>query len=85
MLNLNEITQKPDIKYPIFWEYKVILEAQTKPNSLFEELFVGRDFKFSASNKNSKYQSYNLRVLVMNENERLYFFDELKKRAKFVI
>lgn len=87
MLNLSEIDAKPEIKYPIFWEYKVILDAKDDAPSLFCELLGEKNFEMSRSNHSTqgRYQSYKLRVLVLNENERLSIFELLKSRAKFVI
>lgn len=87
MINLNEIQEKPIINYPSFWEYKVIFDAQTKAQSVFDELLKNKDFSFAPTNtsKNGTYQGYKLKVLVHSEAERLELFEALKIHAKFVL
>ena len=87
MINLNEINAKPIINYPVFWEYKVIFDAATKAQSVFEALLQNKDFSFAPTNtsKNGTYQGYKLKVLVFSESERLELFAALKTHAKFVI
>ena len=84
---LSALGEKPRIDYPILWEYKVIFEADTSAKTLFDGLFGEREFTHAPSkhSKSGKYQSHSLKILVMSEDERLEIFNELKKRAKFVI
>lgn len=87
MVNLSALDEKPLINYPTFWDYKVIFEMHQNAQGIFKEILGEREFEFHHSNESSsgKYQSYKLRVFVDSEKDRLSLFDELKKRAKFVL
>ena len=87
MVNLSALDEKPLINYPTFWDYKVIFEMHQNAHGIFKEILGEREFKFQHSNESSsgKYQSYKLSVYVDSEKDRLVLFNELKKRAKFVL
>ncbi len=87
VLNLNELKQKPIIKYPLFWEYKIILQKDENARIVVEKILLQREFKLSESNssKEGKYKSYLLKVLVNDESDRLCIFELLKKHSKFVL
>ena len=40
MLNLNELKQKPIIKYPLFWEYKIILQKDENARIMVEKILL---------------------------------------------
>ena len=84
--NLNE--PKPFINYPTFLEYKVVFEKQDAVNAIFRKILgEKREFshELSKDSKNSKYQSYTLKVFVLNEKDKNRIFNALKERAKFVL
>ena len=79
---------KPIVKYPAFLEYKVVFEKQDAVNAIFRKILgENRDYshELSKDSKNGNYQSYTLKVFVLNEQDRNRIFDALKKRAKFVL
>lgn len=79
--------KKPEILYPLFWEYKVIFENNADAKNIVKNALGDREhtLEFSKSSQNDKYQSYNLRIFVKNESERLELFSLLKRVAKFVL
>ncbi|QKF93149.1 DUF493 domain-containing protein [Campylobacter sp. CCUG 57310] len=87
MANIHEINEKPDIKYPTLWEYKFILEAGINAQNTIDELVRGREYelKFSKFSSDKKYASYNLKLTVNSEKERLEIFNAIKNRAKYVL
>lgn len=88
MVNICETKQKPNITYPIFWEYKIIINGDQDAKKLVQGVIPGgRDFKLSFSNfsKDKKYASHNLTILVFSEAERLEIFSALKGVAKYVL
>lgn len=78
---------KPAIEYPIFWEYRVIVDRDFDLKGRVEELLKGMKFKLNFSNisKNGNYKSYSLSVFVKSQDERLGLFSSLKKIVKFVL
>lgn len=87
MANICDLNKKPAIEYPNFWEYKLILDADTSAKDIAQEIVGNRKYKleFSKFSSDKKYASHNLSVLVNSENERLELFEALKKRAKYVL
>ncbi len=79
--------KKPEIIYPIFWEYKVIFDSLSDEKSIIKECVGDREYKLQSSHtsKNAKFKSFNLSVLVNNNTERLELFTLLKKHSKFVL
>ncbi len=88
MANLSETNAKPFVSYPTFWEFKVVFEKQDAVNAIFHKI-LGKKREFShelsKDSKNSKYQSYTLKVFVVNEKDKNKIFNALKERAKFVL
>ncbi len=80
-------SQKPEISYPLFWEYKIIINSSDDAKSIASECLGDRSFKLASSKTsgNGHYKSYNLAVFVCCDDERLDIFNQLKKRCKFVI
>lgn len=87
MVNLNACEQKPQIDYPSFWEYKIILLKEQNADELCKEILGQRDFKctFSHTSKTDKYHSFLLRVCVQSEEDRLDIFNKLKSKTQFVL
>nr|WP_211436913.1 DUF493 family protein [Campylobacter curvus] len=85
--NICDLNGKPDIKYPIFWEYKVIFDASEDANAKISQIVKDREHKvkFSKFSKDEKYASYDVSVLVFSEEERLEIFSALKHSAKYVL
>ena len=87
MVNINEINQKADIKYPTIWEYKVIINQDEDIKKICEELLKNKEFTIKDSNSSSsgKYKSYLVSLNVENEKERLDIFEKFKEKSKFVL
>ena len=70
-----------NIKYPIYWEYKVIGEDETKLRTTIKRILVNEDIKIEISkkSKNKKYISLNLKVLILSEENKISIFNNLKK------
>lgn len=81
------LEQKPEISYPTFWEYKVILDKDSDEAQIFSEVVGKFEYSFSPSKSSSsgKFKSFSLNVLVFDEKTRLEIFELLKNRAKFVL
>ena len=80
---------KPQIEYPCEWEYKVIVDAEYDIEALTRPLLGERPYSVarSKSSRGGSYQSYAIRLLVHNEEERRFLFDAFKKadRVKMVL
>jgi len=86
-MTICDLNEKPEIEYPLFWEYKAIFERGKFSQNLLTPILGERNFKIAPSHtsKHGKYESFNISVFVNDENERLLIFKELKKIAKFVL
>lgn len=87
MPSVCDFDKKPDIKYPIFWEYKIILDKNDDEKELVKNLIGTKEhtLNFSKNSGNGKFKSFNLAVLVYSDEERLELFSLLKRYAKFVL
>lgn len=81
--------KKPEISYPCFWEYKLIINSSQKLENIIKETLKDKEYKISKSNKskNNSYESYNVNIFVLSEDERLGLFESFKqnKQIKFVL
>lgn len=81
--------KKPEISYPCFWEYKLIINSSQKLENIIKETLKDKEYKISKSNKskNNSYESYNVNIFVLSEDERLGLFKSFKqnKQIKFVL
>lgn len=81
--------KKPEISYPCFWEYKLIINSSQKLENIIKEALKDKEYKISKSNKskNNSYESYNVSIFVLCEDERLALFENFKqnKQIKFVL
>ena len=73
-------TEKPEITYPCAWQYKLIGRDTDAIHQLIRETLGGKDFKAKEGNRSrsGKFTTINVEVLVMNEDERLYFFETFR-------
>lgn len=88
MANIYDLNdKKPEISYPIFWEYKVIFNADESAKDKIYDIVGTREHKITLSkmSRDKKYASYDLSVLVLSEQERLEIFSALKHSAKYVL
>jgi putative lipoic acid-binding regulatory protein len=81
--------KKPEISYPTNWEYKVIGEDKAKTKKAVKDIVNDKEhtIKESKKSKTGKYTSFSVNVLVFNEDERLFFFEEFSKHKeiKYVV
>ncbi len=82
-----DLNKEPEIIYPNFWEYKIIVLDSENAHALAQGEVGERQHKItpSKSSKEGKYKSYNLSVLVNSNQERLEIFSALKRVCKYVL
>ncbi|QQF52677.1 HP0495 family protein [Campylobacter fetus] len=87
MANVCDFNEKPEIVYPIFWEYKIILDKDSDEKNVIKECVGNRNYTldFSKNSAEGKFKSFNLAVLVNSDEERLELFSLLKRYSKFVL
>ena len=76
---------KPKIDYPLIWEYTIFVPLDRDEKELIASTLGICEHKLTASNKNAKYKSFKLNLLVRSENERLEIFAKLKATCAFVL
>lgn len=76
---------KPKIDYPLIWEYTIFVPLDRDEKELIASTLGICEHKLTASNKNTKYKSFKLNLLVRSENERLEIFAKLKATCAFVL
>ena len=76
---------KPKIDYPLIWEYTIFVPLDRDEKELIASTLGICEHKLTASNKNAKYTSFKLNLLVRSENERLEIFAKLKAACAFVL
>ena len=76
---------KPKIDYPLIWEYTIFVPLDRDEKELIASTLGICEHKLTASNKNAKYKSFKLNLLVRSENERLEIFAKLKAVCTFVL
>ena len=76
---------KPKIDYPLIWEYTIFVPLDRNEKELIASTLGICEHKLTASNKNAKYKSFKLNLLVRSENERLEIFAKLKAACVFVL
>lgn len=76
---------KPKIDYPLIWEYVIFMPLDRDEKELIASTLGICEHKLTASNKNAKYKSFKLNLLVRSENERLEIFAKLKTACAFVL
>ena len=80
MVNLSE-NKKAKIKYPCKWGYRIIVDKETIIESVIFDVLDEVKYEISRSNtsRNGKYQSYNVSIEIISEQERLKLFDSFKR------
>ena len=76
---------KPKSDYPLIWEYTIFVPLDRDEKELIANTLGICEHKLTASNKNTKYKSFKLNLLVRSENERLEIFAKLKATCAFVL
>lgn len=82
-----DLNKEPEISYPNFWEYKIIVPRSENAEAIARGIVGERQHKItpSKSSKEGKYKSYNLSVLVNSNQERLEIFSALRRVCKYVL
>lgn len=81
MVTLNEIPKEVEIEYPCRWIYKIVIGSNQEIESVIKSIIDQREYKITKSKKSKKgkYTSYNLDLLVHNDDDRRIIYEELKK------
>ena len=79
--------KKPEISYPNFWTYRVIVDTKENAKAKVEEKISNYEYKITLSKHSSggKYMSFEVSVKVASQNERDEIFEKLKEISKFVL
>jgi len=82
-----DLNKEPEIIYPNFWEYKIILDASTQKREQIDEILKGENYKidFSRFSNGGKYMSFNASVFVNSDTHRNEIFERLKAHFKYVL
>ena len=79
---------KPEIDYPLSWEYKLIIKDKELLETIIKNVLEDKahTIKPSKVSKKGKYTSFNILIIVNDEKERLSIFDDFKnhKDVSFV-
>lgn len=81
VVSINAIDQKVEIVYPVRWSYRLVGRDMQALAACVARIMGERDHTVALSNKSSsgKFVSYACELLVMNEDERLFFYEEFRK------
>ena len=81
--------EKPLIEYPCIWSYKIICQGSASATDIVESVLGKREFtiKPSRSSTSGKFQSHDVSVVVMNDDDRVGIFDDIKRHpsVRFVL
>ncbi len=78
---INGKEEQLELEYPCNWEYKVMCLAEAEIEIIVTEVVKNRDFDVTKGNKSKtgKYQSYNVTMLVHNDDDRVELFSQFKQ------
>jgi uncharacterized protein len=83
--NLKEL----ELEYPCDWEYKLIVLKGTDITQIIENIVDKREFSLvtSKNSKKGKYESFSLKLLVHNDEDRKTLYETFKRaqEIKFVL
>lgn len=79
--------EKAEIKYPLFWDYRVILKAENSAKDKISNELKGENFKieFSKFSKNGKFMSFNVGVFVNDETHKNSVFTKLQAISEIIL
>ncbi len=74
MIDLNN--KKLELNYPCSWEYKLVVLEECNIKKCVKEIILEREHSLNSSKTSSKgkFKSYNLKLFVHNEDDRLELF-----------
>jgi len=75
--------EKLELNYPCNWKYKVIGKNESLIKNAVREILAEREYKMKISNTSKKgnFKSFNLELLVHNEDDRKTLYDILGKHS----
>ncbi len=78
--------KKLELNYPCKWEYRLVGKNEDEIRDVAVRFAKEKPYTLNTSNKSSsgKFVSVIFEVLVFNEDERIYFFEELKKQKEIL-
>lgn len=82
MIALNDLSNKKvEITYPCNWEYRLVCSDANKISDYVKALVANNSYTLKESNKSStgKFISIIFEVIVGSEEQRLYYYEELRK------
>ncbi len=73
--------KKLELEYPVSWQYKIIGMDESEMHSKTIHILKEKPFSIKPSSKSSsgKIISLTIEVLIHNEDERIYIYEELRK------
>lgn len=87
MIDLNQ--EKIELNYPCSWKYKLVTLSKEDALQSVKEVIIEKEFTLEASNvsKKGKFSSFNLELIVHNEDERVSIYELLRqhKLVKMVL
>lgn len=77
MIDLNK--HKLELDYPCNWSYKLVVLESTNIKAVVEEILIKRvhSLKESRSSSKGKFKSYNLDLIVHNDDDRKSLHEQL--------
>ena len=84
MAIINGKEEKLELEYPCNWQYKVMLLAEHSIEDVMIETIINREYDLTLGNKSKtgKYQSFNIELLVHNDEYRIKLFAQFNKHSK---
>ncbi|HKI78486.1 MAG TPA: DUF493 domain-containing protein [Ignavibacteriaceae bacterium] len=84
---LDSNSERPEIKYPCEWSYKIIGHNLDKLIAAVEESSLNLEYEITPSNvsKNQKYFSLNLKIMVSSEAARDLVYEKLEKHQDIIM
>lgn len=80
------IMDKPVIEYPCSWTYKLVSKTAEDAKAAAEEHVQGAfSLNLSKTSKTAKYISFNLELIVKNEEHRNMLYQNLKQDERIVM
>jgi len=79
MIDLSK--EKLELDYPCNWSYKLVVLESININATVKEIVLEREHSIIKSkvSSNGKFKSYNLELLVHNEDDRKFLYEVLGK------
>lgn len=73
--------KKIELEYPCTWAYKIIGYDERSVKNAIVEVVLEKPHTVRQSNKsqNGKYESFNLELIVSNEDERIFIYESLRQ------